>query len=210
MCLHVLSSFQRTGLRSRSPPTLFPSGEPSYTTEGYRPCQPPYRRGVIFRERRVRCRRHRLPQTTHRSRWFRTLLGRLGVRGEGSAAGKCRRRVTLVRPIYATASKAVNPAAAGSGLTRSAGARHRPSTHYRVPHDRRQPHLYRPDERRARGSPQSPSTGARTRSRNARRPTSTTYSPGVVRCHCVFVSRSPSSFTPPCLIFRAASLPDAA
>ena len=32
----------------------------------------------FFRERRVRCRRHRLPQTTHRSRWFRA-LGATGV-----------------------------------------------------------------------------------------------------------------------------------
>ena len=54
-CLHVLSSFQRTGCstpptipalfrranhRRRSPPGLFPSGEPSYLTGGSRCCQP--------------------------------------------------------------------------------------------------------------------------------------------------------------------------
>ena len=38
LCLHVLSSFQRTG--ALSPPGLSPCGEPYNTTERSRPCQP--------------------------------------------------------------------------------------------------------------------------------------------------------------------------
>jgi len=40
LCLHVLSSFQRTGCSSRrSPSAIFPSGEPSYLKEGLHGCQ---------------------------------------------------------------------------------------------------------------------------------------------------------------------------
>jgi hypothetical protein len=96
LCLHVLSSFQRTGLASPderargaksgscSPSSLTCSGEPSYITERRRLCQP---------LRRIFCRRPRVPRFPVRRR--RNAVRRPNGTVERALANGCGKRAWL-------------------------------------------------------------------------------------------------------------------